>query len=203
MTWPSLAAHSRASLAESLATVTPVLTRPDARDRPDPRELRTVLYQHAFNPARPAEPGGAAAQILGWAQQASLPVGCFSEPTVLPTALEAPTLRLDGSRAAGQPGSRQHHHPQTRRPARRARLRCRGRAAAGQLDSFSWQVPRSSAALDPAVGWSRSPGAGRLASHAPRRLRHRPRRPTVPGNPRRAAQRIGLRPFTALAIRRR
>ena len=59
MKWPSLAAHSRASLAESLATVTPVLTRPGARDRPVQRELRMVLYQHAFNPARPAEPGSA------------------------------------------------------------------------------------------------------------------------------------------------
>jgi hypothetical protein len=103
MKWPSLAAHSRASLAESLATVTPVLTRPDARDRPDPRELRTALYQHAFNPARPAGPGSAAGQILDWAQQASLPVGCLSEPAVLRTALEALTFRLDGSRAAGQP----------------------------------------------------------------------------------------------------
>jgi hypothetical protein len=43
MKWPSLAAHSRASLADALATVTPALTRPDARSRPDPRELRTVL----------------------------------------------------------------------------------------------------------------------------------------------------------------
>ena len=100
MKWPSLAAHSRASLAESLATVTPALTRPDARDRPDPRELRTALYQHAFNPARPAGPGSAAAQILDWARQASLPVGCLSEPAVLRTALEALTFRLDGSRAA-------------------------------------------------------------------------------------------------------
>src|SRR5271169_1572485 len=100
MKWPSLAAHSRASLAESLATVTPALTWPGARDRPDQRELRTALYQHAFNPARPAGPGGAAAQILGWAQQASLPVGCLSEPAVLRSALEALTLRLDGSRAA-------------------------------------------------------------------------------------------------------
>src|ERR1035441_9827535 len=72
---------------EALATSPPVLTRPDARDRPNPRELRTVLYQHAFNPARPAGPGSAAAQILDWAQQASLPVGCLSEPTVLRTAL--------------------------------------------------------------------------------------------------------------------
>jgi hypothetical protein len=47
MKWPSLAAHSPASLADALATVTPALTRPDARDRPGPRELRTALYQHA------------------------------------------------------------------------------------------------------------------------------------------------------------
>lgn len=100
MKWPSLAAHSRASLAEALATVTPALTRPDARNRPDPRQLRTALYQHAFNPARPASPGSPAAQILDWAQQASLPVGCLSEPTVLRTVLEALTFLLDGSRAA-------------------------------------------------------------------------------------------------------
>ena len=62
MKWPSLAAHSRASLADALATVTPALTRPDSRRRPDPRELRAVLYQHAFNPARPAPGGHASAE---------------------------------------------------------------------------------------------------------------------------------------------
>jgi hypothetical protein len=98
--WPSLAAHSRVSVAEALATVTPALTRSGARDRPGQRELRMALYQHAFNPARPASAGSPAAQILDWAQQASLSVGCLSEPAVLRTALEALTLRLDGSRAA-------------------------------------------------------------------------------------------------------
>jgi hypothetical protein len=62
--WPSLAAHSRASVADALATVTPVLARPDARDRPDQRELRTALYQHAFNPAPP--PGRAARPLRFW-----------------------------------------------------------------------------------------------------------------------------------------
>jgi hypothetical protein len=66
MKWPSLAAHSRASLAEALATVTPALTRPDTRDRPGPLEMRTALYQHAFNPAHPAGPGSAAEQIPDW-----------------------------------------------------------------------------------------------------------------------------------------
>jgi hypothetical protein len=60
------------------------------------------LYQHAFNPVRPAGPDSTAAKILGWAQLASLPVGCLSEPTVLRTALEALTFPQGGSRAAAK-----------------------------------------------------------------------------------------------------
>jgi integrase len=147
MKWPSLAAHSRASLAESLATVTPVLTRPGARNRPNQRELRTVLYQHAFNPARPADPGSPAAQILDWAQQASLPVGCLSEPAVLRTALEALTFRLDGSRAAANTIIR-------KRVVLHGALCYAAEAGLlpdNPLDTIAWHVPQSSAALDPAV----------------------------------------------------
>ena len=147
MKWPSLAAHSRASLAEALATVTPALIRPGALDRPDQRELRMALYQHAFNPARPAGPGSAAAQILVWAQQASLPVGCLSEPAVLRTALEALTFRLDGSRAAANTIIR-------KRVVLHGALGYAAEAGLlpdNPLDSFAWRVPQSSAALDPAV----------------------------------------------------
>ena len=147
MKWPSLAAHSRASLADALATVTVVLTRPDARSRPDPHELRTVLYQHAFNPARPAGPGSAAAQILGWARQASLSIGCLREPAVLRTALEALTLRLDGSRAAANTIIR-------KRTVLHGALGYAAEAGLlpdNPLDIIAWQVPQSSAALDPAV----------------------------------------------------
>ena len=145
--WPSLAAHSRASLAESLATVTPALTRPGARDRPDQRELRTALYQHAFNPARPADPGSPAAQILDWAQQASLPIGCLSKPAVLRTALEALTFRLDGSRAAANTIIR-------KRVVLHGALSYAvegGLLPDNPLDIIAWQVPRSSAALDPGL----------------------------------------------------
>lgn len=44
MKWPTLAAHSRASVAETLATVTPALTRA-APGRPPAAGLRTVLYR--------------------------------------------------------------------------------------------------------------------------------------------------------------
>ncbi len=53
MKWPSLAAHSRASLAEALATVTPALTGPEP-GRPSATALQTALYRYAFNPARAA-----------------------------------------------------------------------------------------------------------------------------------------------------
>lgn len=147
MKWPLLAAHSRSALADALATVTPALTRPDARGRPDPRDLRTALYRHAFNPARPAEPGSTAERILGWARQAALPIGCLSEPPVLRTALEALTFRLDGNRAAANTVLR-----------KRAVLHgVLGYAAEdgllpdNPLDSTGWRLPKSSAAIDPAV----------------------------------------------------
>ena len=147
MKWPSLATHSQASLADALATVTPALTRPGGHGRPGSRELRTALYQHAFNPARLADPDSPTAQILDWAQQASLPIGHLSEPTVLRAALEALTLRLDGSRAAANTIIR-----------KRAVLHgALGYAVEGgllpdnPLDSFGWRVPQSSTALDPAV----------------------------------------------------
>ncbi len=147
MKWPSLAAHSRASVAEALATVTPALTRPDARDRPGPCELRTALYQYAFNPARPAGPDSPAAQILDWAQQASLPIGCLSESAVLRTALEALTFRLDGSRAAANTIIR-------KRVVLHGALSYAvegGLLPDNPLDTITWQIPRSSAALDPVI----------------------------------------------------
>ena len=166
MKWPSLAAHSRASLADALATVTPVLTRPGARDRPDQRELRTALYQHAFNPARPAGPGGAAAQILDWAQQASLPVGCLGEPAVLRSALEALTL---GWTAAGQPPTPSSASAPScaARSAKQPRPGCcrttrwtpspgRYHGRQQRLTPRSWPAPPRSAR-----SWMRSPRPGR------------------------------------------
>ncbi len=50
MKWPRLAPHSRASLADALATVTPLLTRETGR-MPSASRLRAALYGHAFNPS--------------------------------------------------------------------------------------------------------------------------------------------------------
>ena len=112
MKWPSLAAHSRASVAEALATVTPVLVRPDARQRLDPRELRMVLYQHALNPAVVASP----------AQFRALLDGDCPEQAGVDRLLRVPLLRRPSPGGSRRPAPRRLHA---------ARLRV-GRAPAGR-----------------------------------------------------------------------
>ncbi|MGH3190986.1 MAG: tyrosine-type recombinase/integrase [Streptosporangiaceae bacterium] len=157
--WPSLAAHSRASLADALATITPALTRQDARGRPSPGPLRTALYQHAFDPASPAA-DPTATRILDWARQASLPVARLAEPAVLRAVLEALTWRLDGRRAAATTIAR-----------KRAVLHAvlgyaveAGLVEANPLDRISWHPPASSPAIDPAVVASPAQAAALLAA---------------------------------------
>ncbi len=75
MKWPRLAPHSRASLADALATVTLALT-----GRPSARTLHAALYRHAFNPTRRATTTDpAVARALGWLARASLPVTQLSD----------------------------------------------------------------------------------------------------------------------------
>jgi integrase len=98
--WPHLAPHSRASLADALATITPALTKATAR-RPADRRLRAALYQRAFNPHRDTgPPDPATGDALAWLQRASLPVGQLGDPQVIRAALDALARRLDGTRAA-------------------------------------------------------------------------------------------------------
>jgi integrase len=124
------------------------IRRRPGRRRPFEVRWQAAGPQHvAFNPARPAGPGSAAAQILDWAQQASLPIDCLSEPAVLRTALEALTLRLDGSRAAANTIIR-------KRAVLHGALGYAAEAGLlpdNPLDTIAWQVPQSSAALDPVV----------------------------------------------------
>ena len=76
--WPRLAPHSRASLADAVATVTPLLTRETgpADRRPPEGTVRAALYGHAFNPqqrrSRAPDPGTVG--TLAWLERVSLPV---------------------------------------------------------------------------------------------------------------------------------
>ncbi len=160
MKWPGLAAHSRASLADALATVTPALTR-TAAERPQAAALRTALYQHAFNPARPAT-DAATARILDWVQQASLPVARLADPVVLRQALDALTLRLDGVRAAANTVIR-------KRAVFHGALGYAvetGLLESNPADRISWRVPRACRAADPTVVASPAQAEALLAAVA-------------------------------------
>jgi hypothetical protein len=99
MKWPRLAPHSRASLADALATVTVLLTRPTAR-RPADRVLRAALYGYAFNSQQRVLIANPAASALAWLERASLPVTRLSDPPVILAALDGLCVRLDGRPAA-------------------------------------------------------------------------------------------------------
>ena len=100
MKWPHLAPHSRASLADALAPVTPLLTR-ETRRRPSAGMLRAALYGYAFNPQRRSRaPDPVTASTLAWLERASLPVSQLSDPRVIRAALDGLCTRLDGSPAA-------------------------------------------------------------------------------------------------------
>ena len=100
MKWPHLAAHSRASMAEALATVTPLLTKTTSR-RPPARTLRAALYGYALSPPRRSRaPEPATASALAWLERNSLPVSYLSDPQVIGAALDGLCVRLDGSPAS-------------------------------------------------------------------------------------------------------
>jgi hypothetical protein len=100
MKWPLAAACTRAGIADALATITPALLTP-GRDRPPAAMLRAALYRHAFNPSRAGtDPGPAATAVLAWARHHCLPLAALAGPQVTRRALDALTLRLDGTWAA-------------------------------------------------------------------------------------------------------
>lgn len=102
MKWGPAAAAYRKSIAEALTTVTLVLIATD-RGKPADDVLRMAVGTWGFNtrlrhsPRRPAE----VAVALTWLAENTQPVANLAEAAVIRTTLDALTLNLDGSRAAG------------------------------------------------------------------------------------------------------
>ncbi|GAA4910313.1 site-specific integrase [Streptomyces coeruleoprunus] len=116
MKWPGAAAKHRASIAESLAVVTPVLVT--ARTgRPDARVLRTALYQWAFRAADgpdgelvsrcdAEEPPSDVRQALVWVAEHSMKVDEAARPEHVRAALSAVSKLLNGKPAAENTANR-------------------------------------------------------------------------------------------------
>lgn len=111
MKWPNASAKHRAGIADALATITPVLVK-DFRGGPERRTLRTALYSWAFRFARDGAAGKVkprqqaeeapadVAAALEWISRKSVDVTELDKATHLRAALEALSLRLDGTKAA-------------------------------------------------------------------------------------------------------
>ena len=147
MKWPRLAPHSRASLADALATVTPLLTRETSR-RPPAQTLRAALYGHAFNARRRCRaPGPDTASALAWVERASLPVSQLGDPRVIRAVLDGLCTRLDGSPAAANTITRKRavFHGALGYAVELRLL------PANPIGLVRWRAPRAAAAVSPAT----------------------------------------------------
>jgi integrase len=147
MKWPRLAPHSRASLADALATVTPLLTRDTGR-RPPAGVLRAALYGHAFNPPlRSCAPDPDTASALAWLEQVSLPASRLGEPRVIRAALDGLCTRLDGTPAAANTIAR-------KRAVFHGALGYAvelGLLPANPIGLVRWRAPKAASAVSPAT----------------------------------------------------
>jgi integrase len=105
MKWPRLAAKSRMSIADALATITPALVT-TTRGMPEQKILRAALYGWAFNKESRAasEPDPETAKAITWIRANSLPVSALDEKDrrseLVRRALDALSVTMDGHPAA-------------------------------------------------------------------------------------------------------
>jgi integrase len=103
--WPRVAAKSRTSIADALATVTPELVT-TKRGMPETRRLRAVLYGWAFHTAnrQGIQLDGDDAAAVAWARDNSLKVAELDQKeqrsAIIRQALDAMALTIDGKAAA-------------------------------------------------------------------------------------------------------
>ncbi len=141
MKWPGAAPRSRRSIAEALATVTPVLTR-EGRGRPSDAELRRVLYQWSF--ARGADADAETLAGHEWLTANSLSLIDLQDASVVRQSLDTIAVTLDGRPAAQTTVAR-------KRAVFYGALRYAvelGRLQAHPIDHVQWRAPRTTDELD-------------------------------------------------------
>lgn len=98
--WPHAAPRHRKGLAEALVTLTVALTTPTS-DTPPSDDVRRALFRWAFNVgARQSDPPDEFWEALTWVERQSLPLSEVQLAPNLRKALDAISLKLDGTAAA-------------------------------------------------------------------------------------------------------
>ena len=146
--WSQVSAKQRASIADTLATVTPALVRSDA-GMPDKDVLRRALSTWAFNTnARSQiEPPHDQGDALAWLQRNALRLDELADPEVMERALKTLASKLDGTPAAANTYRR-------KRPVFYATLKYavkRKHLAANPLtdDDIDFTAPKAVETVDP------------------------------------------------------
>ncbi|HET7388182.1 MAG TPA: tyrosine-type recombinase/integrase [Nocardioidaceae bacterium] len=98
--WPHASARHRKGIAEALTIVTAALVT-DASSAPEPAVLRRALFRWAFNTqARRSELSDEDFLAIQWIESHSVPLLRLREPRTLRTALDAISVKLDGTPAS-------------------------------------------------------------------------------------------------------
>ena len=145
MKWKPAAGKYRKSIAEALATITPVMFSSD-RGKPDDKVIRLALRGWAFNTkqrGREDIPADIAA-ALQWVERNTLPVSALNEPKLIRAALDAGAQRIDGKPAAANTANRK----------RAVLANALGYAvelrllASNPIDGIKWTAPKAATAVD-------------------------------------------------------
>ncbi|GAA0717910.1 tyrosine-type recombinase/integrase [Dactylosporangium roseum] len=101
MKWPHASPNHRKGIAETLATVTPVLLSSD-RGVPDEKTMRAALYGYVFNASvRAAGPPPAAlTSAVTWLQANTVNLSVLTDAALVRKVLDTLALRMDGKPAS-------------------------------------------------------------------------------------------------------
>jgi hypothetical protein len=106
MKWAHASPSHRRGLAEALVWVTTAMVT-SSRDAPENKALRKALFHWSFNvTARGHHPVEAAdipddfAQAVAWITKRSMPLRSFASPATVRRAMDAISVKLDGTAAA-------------------------------------------------------------------------------------------------------
>ena len=106
MKWANASPSHRRGLAEALVWVTTAMVT-SARDTPDKDALRKALFHWSFNvtargkhPVEEADVPSEFAQEAAWIARRSIPLRSFASPAIVRRAMDAITVKLDGTQAA-------------------------------------------------------------------------------------------------------
>jgi integrase len=106
MKWPDSAGKSRMGIAETLATITPVLA--EGRGRPSDKDMRTVLYSWTFNSRARVKgnPPPEFTDTIRWLEKHTMQVSELAKPDIIRSVLARIGRKLDGNLAAASTVSR-------------------------------------------------------------------------------------------------